>query len=264
MGDGVEAGSAAVRVAGKRAAAVRCSGRVRAAIVAGTREGKVLAEVCAEPRMPCVRAVVRWAADRPEFAAELRAAREVGGLSLKGGARSSWRPEIGVAICARLCAGEAMVSILRDVEMPGYSTVFKWLAEVDEFREAVMLARDIQGVRLAELGWEEACGATPETAFLTRVRLEHLRWYAGKLSPRKYGAVKPAPPELPEEERSMTVVLRRFTDAPVPGLGGVVLQPGEERVLSRSRLRADGSVISRWTPADGEVEGEDGDYWSTP
>jgi hypothetical protein len=94
---------------------------------------------------------------------------------------------VAEAICARLCLGEAMVSILRDVEMPGYSTVFGWLAQIPEFAAAVGLARDIQGLRLAELGWEDACSVTPQTAFALRVKLEHLRWYAGKLAPRKYG-----------------------------------------------------------------------------
>jgi hypothetical protein len=199
MDDGVGAGSAALpapgRVRGRRAPKVAWSEAVGAAVVAGTRAGMVLRQVCAQPGMPCVRTVVKWAAARPKFAAELAAAREAGGLGLRGGARSSWCPETGEAICARLCLGEAMVSILRDVDMPGYSTVFKWLAEVEEFREAVTLAREIQGLRLAELGWEAAQAATPKTAFATRVKLEHLRWYAAKLSPRKYGATLAIAPE---------------------------------------------------------------------
>jgi hypothetical protein len=197
MDDGVLGGSAPapVRVRAKRAAKVRGSAGVRAAVVVGTRAGLVLKEVCAAPGMPSVRAVVGWSRKDPAFAAELRAAREAAGLGVQGGARSSYCAETAEAICARLCLGEAMVSILRDVEMPGYSTVFGWLAEIPEFRAAVALARDIQGLRLAELGWEDACSVTPETAYALRVKLEHLRWYAGKLAPRKYGALAPLPPE---------------------------------------------------------------------
>jgi hypothetical protein len=139
--------------------------------------------------------VVRWAAERPDFAAALRSAREAAGLGLRGGARSRYSPATAEAICARLCQGEAMVSILRDVEMPGYSTVFGWLAHEPAFREAVALARDIQGLRLAELGWEEACAVTPQTAFAARVKLEHLRWYAGKLAPKRYGPMLGLRPE---------------------------------------------------------------------
>lgn len=209
MDDGVGAGSAALRVGVgrvgvgrmgvgrmgvERADRVGWSDAVAEAVLAGTRAGRVLAQVCAEPGMPSVRGVVRWAAERPAFGAALRAAREAAGLGLTGGPRFSYCPETAEAICARLCAGEAMVTILRDVEMPGYSTLYRWLKEVPDFREAVGLARDIQGLRLAELGWEEASAVTPETAFALRVKLEHLRWYAGKLSPKKYGPMKAADP----------------------------------------------------------------------
>jgi hypothetical protein len=190
MGDGVEGGRALP--CGKRAPRVAWSEAVATAVVAGTRDGLVLRDVCAQAGMPSVRCVVRWAHLRPGFAAELRAAREAAGLGIRGGARRmAYDPEVGEAICVRLCLGEAMVSILRDVEMPGYSTVFRWLKEVRAFQEAVILAREVQGLRLAELGWEDACAVTPETAFAVRVKLQHLRWYAGKLSPRKYGAMKP-------------------------------------------------------------------------
>ena len=216
MDDGVEEGSEAARAPVKRAPKVGWSDEVEAAVLAGTRAGRVLKEVCAGPGMPCVRTVVARSAVEPGFGAALRAAREAAGLGVRGGARFSWDPETGEAICARLCAGEAMVTILRDPEMPGYSTLYRWLAEVPAFAEAVALARDIQGVRLAELGWEEACAITPETAYATRVKLEHLRWYAGKLAPRKYGALKTVEAEglerADEPARGMTVIVKRFCD----------------------------------------------------
>jgi hypothetical protein len=194
MDDGVGAGSGGLRVGGSRAPRVGWSEAVAEAVIAGTAAGKVLAQVCAEDGMPCVRTVVKWAAERPAFGARLRAAREAAGLGLRGRPRLLYCESVGEAICARLCMGEAMVAILRDVEMPGYSTLYRWLKEVPAFAAAVGLARDIQGLRLAELGWEDACAVTPETAFATRVKLEHLRWYAGKLAPRKYGAFKAADP----------------------------------------------------------------------
>jgi len=165
------------------------------AVIAGTLAGKVLRRVCAGAGMPCARAVVRWAKEMPEFGARLRAAREAAGLGLTGRPRVAWCAATGEAICVRLVMGEAMVSILRDADMPGYSTVYRWLAEEAAFREAVALARDLQALRLAELGWEDACSVTPKTAFALRVKLEHLRWYAGKLAPRKYGALKAGEPE---------------------------------------------------------------------
>ena len=197
MDDGVAPGSEPACVGGgraPRAPRVAWSAAVAEAVVAGAREGLVLRQVCARPGMPAVRTVVKWAAERPEFGAALRAAREAAGLGMRGGPRFSYCVEAGEAICARLCLGEAMISILRDVEMPGYSTVYRWLKEVPAFAEAVGLARELQGQRLAEIGWEDACSVTPETAYALKVKLEHLRWYAGKLSPRKYGRVMALPP----------------------------------------------------------------------
>jgi hypothetical protein len=213
MDDGVSSGSAALRVAGKRAGKVRWSLAVGEAVLAGTRAGLVLREVCAGPGMPGVRTVVGWAAERAEFGAALRAAREAAGLGLRGRPRLAYCEETGEAICARLCMGEAMISILRDVEMPGYSTVYRWLKETPAFREAVGLARELQGQRLAEIGWEDACAITPESAYATRVKLEQLRWYAGKLSPRKYGPLKPADPKA-ERRQVMHVYTKNFTCGP--------------------------------------------------
>jgi hypothetical protein len=210
MDDGVSSGSAPSRVAGKRAAKVGWTQAVEAAVLAGTRDGLVLRQVCAGAGMPCVRTVVARAAEEPAFGAALRAAREAAGLGLRGRPRLAYCAETGEAICARLCAGEAMVQVLRDVEMPGYSTVYRWLREERDFREGVGLARDVQGLRLAELGWEAACAVTPETAYATRVKLEHLRWYAGKLAPKKYGAIKAADPAAGRHQ-VMHVYTKRFT-----------------------------------------------------
>jgi hypothetical protein len=193
--DGFDEGPGVPAAEGDGRRWLRYSKAVAEAVIAGTRAGKVLSEVCAAPGMPSVRVVVGWTKARPGFGAALRAAREAAGLGLRGGARSSYCPQVAEAICVRLCEGEAVVSVLRDPEMPGYSTFYRWMKEEADFRSAVTLAREIQGLRLAEIGWEEASGVTPETAFATRVKLEHLRWYAGKLSPRKYGALKGVEPE---------------------------------------------------------------------
>jgi len=215
--DGFDAGGGVPAPQGDRRRWLRYSKAVAEAVIEQTRAGKVLRQVCAAPGMPSVRVVVEWTRKRPAFAAALRTAREAAGLGLRGGARSSYCAETAEAICARLCAGEATVSILRDPAMPGYSTFYKWMAEVDEFREAVGLAREIHGLRLAEIGWEEACAATPETANLTRVRLEHLRWYAAKLSPKKYGAPRQMEGGAGDEDerlahQPMTVIVKRFSD----------------------------------------------------
>jgi hypothetical protein len=278
MGDEGGSGSALAR-----APKVGWSEGVAAAVVEGTRAGLVLKAVCAQPGMPSVRCVVKWAAARPGFGAALRAAREAAGLGIAGGARRrAYDPEVGEAICARLCLGEAMVAILRDVEMPGYSTVFRWLKEVAEFRDAVVLAREVQGLRLAELGWEDACSVTPETAFAVRVKLQHLRWYAGKLSPRKYGAMKPV--EFGKGGASVLhVYTKKFICGPDDGDGRWSDEPaqhvrsaistddagGYEALPAPSAIRepestwgpnATGEARGGMVEAEEETDGDD-DYW---
>ena len=60
--------------------------------------------------------------------------------------------------------------------------------------QAVRLAREIQADMLGARGWEMALAAERADARLTDVRLRHLRWYAGKLSPRVYGPSKAVEP----------------------------------------------------------------------
>ena len=174
---------------------VRWSEAVGEAVLAGTRAGKTLAEVCVGPDMPSMRAVVRWTRQKPAFGLAMRRAREAAGLGFGRGLPSTYDEETALAICERLCAGERVKDITADPDMPGYSTYFRWQKDIPEFRRAVALAREICALRLAEEGWEDACAVTPQTAFATRVKLEHLRWYAGKLSPRKYGPLSALPPE---------------------------------------------------------------------
>jgi hypothetical protein len=171
--------------------------------------------------MPSVRTVRKWIEGRPRFAAAMAAARAEAGRSLSG-RTSSYCRTTAEAIFERLCAGEAMGAICADPSMPAASTVYRWMAAEAEFREAVGLARQIQSDRLAEQGLALAEAATPETAYLTDVRLKHLRWFIVKLWPRKYGPVKSlaldalaglADAEAPEGE-GLTVIVKKYTQAP--------------------------------------------------
>jgi hypothetical protein len=190
---------------------------------------------------------------------------------------------VAEAICVRLCEGEAVVQVLRDPAMPGYSTFYKWLKDVPEFRQAVALAREIQGLRLAEIGWEEACGVTPETAFATRVKLEHLRWYAGKLAPRKYGAMKPVEAGGATGHSVLHVYTKNFVTAEEDGDGRWSDEPaqhlysmipagegerGGERLPAPAVVREPASTRgpgamgeARGGAVEAEYEDEEDDYW---
>jgi len=152
----------------------------------------------------------------------------------------------------------------------------------------VALARVVQGDRLAEQGWEMAREVTPETAFATRVKLEQLRWYAGKLAPRKYGVLKPSEPARPAGEGAIHVYMKKFMingDDNEPGRWSE--EPAEHRYSMIAHPNKDGrageplpppAVIreprstqgpnATFAPNGGSVEAErdceDDDYWTIP
>jgi hypothetical protein len=174
--------------------------------------------------------------------------------------------------------------IMADPDMPGYSTYFRWQNQFPEFRRAVALAREICALRLAEEGWEDACAVTPATAFATRVKLEHLRWYAGKLAPRRYGALKAMEADLGGAARGkvLHVYTKKFGGDENDGEGRWREAPA--RHVSSSMETPDGEWVSlpppaavreprsTWGPdARGEarggaieVEDEADDYWTSP
>lgn len=174
---------------------VRDSAEVRAEIVRRCAAGESLVAICSGADMPHSRTVEKWMAGDAAFRAAVEAARRAAGRG-RFGRVSSYCQETAEAVFLRLWDGEALVRICDDPTMPTTSTLYAWMKRQPEFREAVLLAYEICAARLAEAGWQAALAATPETAYLTRVRLEHLRWYASKLGPRQFGARKAA--EAPE------------------------------------------------------------------
>lgn len=116
--------------------------------------------------------------------------------------------EITDAICERLADGRSLRSICTDEDMPGLTTVFRWLADEDKisFRNQYARARETQADALFDEmldiaddavndfmerksdeeqggGWQ----LNGEHVQRTRLRLDTRKWMAGKLAPKKYG-----------------------------------------------------------------------------
>ncbi|HEY0648714.1 hypothetical protein, partial [Phenylobacterium sp.] len=186
---------------------------VEDAIVARVAAGESLYAVCLDPAMPSQQTVGKWlkGRGRPGFAARLEEARQASGRTFRAAA-SPFCEATFDAIFERLCLGEGLVAICRDPAMPAASTVYRWMQARGELRDAVALAREIHADRVGELAFEEAMAegrALP--AGVLDARLRHLRWYAGKLAPLKYGTHKAqAPPEPPEEPTETLVTCRSF------------------------------------------------------
>lgn len=135
-------------------------------------------------------------------------------------------------ICSRVAEGESLSAIARDPAMPSLLTMMHWQRRSGEFAAALAIAREARAERFADTGWEMAMEATPETAYLTHVRLGQLRWNAAITSPRSHGRTKPAdqPPAPPAtthilfkhfrlEEHPQTGLVRMVTYLPDPETG---------------------------------------------
>lgn len=123
------------------------------------------------------------------------------------GRPSSFTPEMADTICSRLADGESLRTICRDEQMPGTSTVFRWLREFADFREQYALAREAQADALfdesldiaddgsndwlpahnAEDGEEAGWRVNGEHIQRSKLRIDTRKWMAGKLQPKKYG-----------------------------------------------------------------------------
>jgi hypothetical protein len=116
-----------------------------------------------------------------------------------------FKKEIASKICERLAAGESLRSICRDEEMPGRTTVNKWIIEDTEgFANQYARAKDI-GIdeladeiieiadrdRICEKKTTKANGDV-ETVVLDQVERSKLmvdsrKWYLSKIAPKRYG-----------------------------------------------------------------------------
>jgi hypothetical protein len=116
------------------------------------------------------------------------------------GRPSAFTQEIADEICERLSKGESLRSICatsRDDFMPGRSTVNRWLAENEAFRDQYARAREAQADHFVDEIIEIADqpnvvrGADGEVVESDpqrdRLRIDARKWVASKLAPKKYG-----------------------------------------------------------------------------
>ncbi|MDB5498337.1 MAG: hypothetical protein JWP28_2368 [Phenylobacterium sp.] len=210
---------------------VRFSAALGRAICERVASGETEASICRDTGMPDRDTLRRWAKTLPVFGAELARARAAGGRRVYHGVPSIYDATIAQAFYERVCEGESVLAICRDPQMPSFGSFYRWRKHNPDFAKLMAEARAIQAERFCDLGWEIASAVTPETAYATQVKLGQLRWTAGVLAPRKYGRTKPG--EFDEEGTGgdFVVVVKRFSDAPLPD--GTVLAPGESREVRR-------------------------------
>lgn len=182
---------------------VKFTAGVARAICERVAAGEHLTAICADPDMPSVASVTRWARKLPKFAKIYHRAKAFAARTDGLGPTTTYCEVIAHEICVRVSEGETLASISSDPAMPALWTIMHWQRKSAGFAAALALAKEARAERMADIGWEMALEATPETAFLTHVRLGHLRWRVAIAAPKTHGRHKasdpPAPPPEPEE-----------------------------------------------------------------
>lgn len=116
-----------------------------------------------------------------------------------------YTPELATRICERLARGESLRSICRDEQMPGRTTVAKWISDDHEgFAGQYARARDVGIDMLAEEAIEISDDGSNdwmlsndpnnpgyrlngEHSSRSRLRVDTRKWYTAKLAPKRYG-----------------------------------------------------------------------------
>ena len=181
---------------------------ITAHVAARVSLGERLCDILiARDGMPGRTQFLAWMRQEPELARIYKLAR-------RSNARRWWSPpgrplrygpELGEAVCARICDGAGLEEICAEPGMPSQATVYKWLARHDEFATAYGRARQVQADRLFDRAREIAERATETSWRRDKLVIDTLRWQVSKLAPLKYGAR----PE-PERAEGLTVIVRDF------------------------------------------------------
>ncbi len=117
------------------------------------------------------------------------------------GRPSKYTPAVAEAICAALADGMSLRALCAQPDMPGMTTVMRWLADPSkpEFRLQYAHAREAQADLLAEEILEIADGCSHtiskdgcietnrELIARARLRIDSRKWLASKVAPKKYG-----------------------------------------------------------------------------
>ncbi|MBA0395679.1 terminase small subunit protein [Stenotrophomonas maltophilia] len=118
---------------------------------------------------------------------------------------SKYSQQLADAICDLLVDGKSLRTICSTAKMPSRSTVIRWLAENEVFRNHYARARELQADTLAEEILDIADKAvlgerlkkdgkgkvlerqTGDMVERSKLMIDARKWYAGKLQPKKYG-----------------------------------------------------------------------------
>lgn len=154
------------------------------------------------------------------------------------GRPSDYSTEITTEICIRLGLGESLREICRSEDMPDKSTVMRWLAAHQEFRDQYAGAREAQADYFAEEILEIADDGTNdwmerqngdgttyevenrEVLNRSRLRVDTRKWLMARMAPKKYGDRLDIDQKTTHEVGESVAELMRAVDGRTRGIPG--------------------------------------------
>lgn len=110
-------------------------------------------------------------------------------VQLKTGRPSDYLPEVAADICSLLADGESMRKVCERLGMPNKATVFRWLAQHEEFRDQYAKATETRADAIFEEMIDIADNVAEEAAAVAkaRLRIDTRKWALARMNPKKYG-----------------------------------------------------------------------------
>ncbi len=106
---------------------------------------------------------------------------------MPAGRPSDFTPELGDAICNAMLQKVSLRAIEEMDGMPHRNTILRWLTQFPEFADKYARAREAQADLLDDEIQVAADAADIEDWQLHRMRIETMKWRAGRMAPKKYG-----------------------------------------------------------------------------
>jgi transposase-like protein len=103
------------------------------------------------------------------------------------GRPSIFSQELADAIFERVATGQNLTEICQQDGMPHKATVYRWLAQHEEFRRQYATACEVRTDAWAEDLYEVAETAAPDDTARARLMVDTRKWLMAKMAPRKYG-----------------------------------------------------------------------------
>ncbi|HCN96665.1 MULTISPECIES: ubiquitin carboxyl-hydrolase [Mixta] len=105
------------------------------------------------------------------------------------GRPSDYLPEVAADICSLLADGESLRKVCERPGMPNKSTVFRWLAQHEEFRDQYAKATETRADAIFEEMFDIADNVAEEAAAVgkARLRIDTRKWALARMNPKKYG-----------------------------------------------------------------------------